>query len=62
MWSPSTHSFILQWTVNGDVAGMIVDYDHISFATVKACGHMVPLYCPTAGFQFFSNWLTGEWH
>ena len=50
-----------KWTLDEDVAGMIIDWDRISLATVKGCGHTIPTYCPAAGFQFFDNWLTGEW-
>ena len=49
------------WLLDGDVAGMIKDWDHISLVTVKGCGHTIPTYCPKAGFAFFDNWMTGNW-
>eukprot|EP01059_Diplonema_ambulator_P034346 TRINITY_DN7634_c0_g1_i1.p1 TRINITY_DN7634_c0_g1~~TRINITY_DN7634_c0_g1_i1.p1 ORF type:complete len:471 (+),score=157.78 TRINITY_DN7634_c0_g1_i1:63-1475(+) len=49
------------WMLDEDVAGMIIDWDLISFATVKGCGHTIPTYCPEKGFQFFENWLTDSW-
>ena len=49
------------WKLNGDVAGMVKDWDHISLVTVKGCGHTIPTYCPEAGYAFFRNWLSGNW-
>ena len=49
------------WKLNGDVAGMIKDYDTMSFVTVKGCGHTIPTYCPEAGYAFFANWLQDSW-
>ena len=30
------------WKLNGDVAGMIKEWDHMTFVTAKGCGHMIP--------------------
>ena len=49
------------WKLDGDVAGMIKDWDHFSLVTVKGCGHTIPTYCPEAGYAFFANWLSGDW-
>jgi carboxypeptidase C (cathepsin A) len=49
------------WKLNGDVAGMIKDYDQMSFVTVKGCGHTIPTYCPEAGYAFFANWIQNSW-
>eukprot|EP00656_Telonema_subtile_P042700 TRINITY_DN4850_c0_g1_i2.p1 TRINITY_DN4850_c0_g1~~TRINITY_DN4850_c0_g1_i2.p1 ORF type:complete len:483 (-),score=87.57 TRINITY_DN4850_c0_g1_i2:257-1705(-) len=49
------------WKMNGDVAGMVKDWDQISLITVKGCGHTIPTYCPEAGYAFFKNWLSGNW-
>jgi len=49
------------WLLDGQVAGSIMDWEGISLATVKGCGHMIPLYCPEAGYAFFANWLSGKW-
>ncbi|KAJ9436843.1 Serine carboxypeptidase 24 [Diplonema papillatum] len=51
-----------RWILNKDVAGMVIDFEGISFATVKGCGHTIPTYCPAAGFAFFQNWLTDTWN
>jgi hypothetical protein len=45
------------WMVDGDVAGSRIDYDGISFQTIKGCGHTVPSYCPKKGYVFVQNWL-----
>ena len=45
------------WIFEGDVAGSVVQYDGISFVTVKGCGHTIPTYCPELGLAFFANWL-----
>ena len=29
------------WKLNGDVAGMVKDWDHMSLVTVKGCGHTI---------------------
>lgn len=49
------------WMMDGDVAGSIIEYDGLSFQTVKGCGHTIPTYCPEAGFAFWENWLEGPW-
>jgi len=46
------------WMLDGDVAGSVIKYaGGLSFLTIKGCGHMVPYYCPKAGYAFYSNWL-----
>lgn len=50
------------WHLDGDVAGMVKDWDHISLITVKGCGHTIPTYCPAAGFAFFDNWMKDNWN
>ncbi len=49
------------WLLNQDVAGMVKDWDRMTFVSVKGCGHMVPTYCPEAGLKFFTNWLNNSW-
>eukprot|EP00466_Bigelowiella_natans_P007458 jgi/Bigna1/92838/estExt_fgenesh1_pm.C_800008 len=48
------------WLLDGDVAGMINEWDGISLVTVKGCGHTIPTYCPKEGYAFFQNYLTKE--
>jgi len=45
------------WLVDGDVAGMVNEWDGISLVTVKGCGHTIPTYCPKEGYVFFANYL-----
>ena len=45
------------WFVEGNVAGKTTEYDGITLTTVKACGHMIPLYCPKPGLEFLRNYL-----
>eukprot|EP00483_Globobulimina_turgida_P003682 UN03688 len=47
------------WMMDGDVAGAVQIYQGITFQTVKHCGHMIPTYCPKAGFQFFQQYVSG---
>ena len=47
--------------MGGDVAGMRKDWGRLGLATVKGCGHTIPTYCPAAGYQFFANFLSGDW-
>lgn len=48
------------WKHNGQVAGNVIDYDRISFLTIKGTGHMVPYYTPEKGYAFFQRWLDKE--
>jgi len=49
------------WMVNGDVAGSILQYEGITFQSVKGCGHTIPSYCPELGYQFWADWLAGKY-
>jgi len=48
------------WMVGKQVGGNIIEYDRISFLTVKGAGHMVPYYTPDKGFTFFQKWIDKE--
>ncbi|KAH3763679.1 serine carboxypeptidase [Pelomyxa schiedti] len=45
------------WDFDSQGAGTVIDYDRITFMTVKASGHMVPTYAPKAGFAMFQCWM-----
>ncbi|KAH3757701.1 serine carboxypeptidase [Pelomyxa schiedti] len=45
------------WDFDSQGAGTVIDYDRITFLTVKASGHMVPLYTPKEGFAMFQCWM-----
>jgi hypothetical protein len=46
-----------EWKVDDINAGYTVEYDGITFTTVKGCGHLIPSYCPKPGFEFIQNFL-----
>jgi len=48
------------WMIDKQVGGNIIDYDGISFLTVKGSGHMVSYYTPDKGFEFFRQWIEKE--
>jgi len=46
---------------NPQVGGWRIQYDRISFVTVKGAGHMVPWYQPAPALELFTNFLKGTW-
>ena len=56
-----------EWYVNAtesynsqQVAGWVIDYDRISFVTVRGAGHMVPQYKPSAALKMFNAFISNE--
>jgi len=49
-----------QWMIGKQVGGSIIEYDRMSFLTVKGSGHMVSYYTPDKGFEFFKQWINKE--
>jgi len=47
------------WELNQQVAGSVIDYEGITFCTIKEAGHEVPWYKPEAGYAFYSRWFQG---
>jgi len=45
------------WMIGKQVGGYTIDYDRMSFLTVKGSGHMVSYYTPDKGFEFFKQWM-----
>ena len=45
------------WMIGGQVGGNVIDYDRMSFLTIKGSGHMVSYYTPDKGFEFFKQWI-----
>lgn len=43
-----------------DVSGFVVEWDGLTFATVRGAGHMVPQYKPVAALHMFKNFLNGN--
>jgi len=48
-----------EWTVDGQVAGFLVQFQGFSFATVHGAGHMVPQTRPAQALALFKNFLSG---
>ena len=45
------------WMIGKQVGGNIIEYDRISFLTIKGSGHTVPYYTPDKGLAFFQLWI-----
>jgi len=45
------------WMIGKQVGGNVIEYDRISFLTIKGSGHMVPYYTPDKGYAFFQLWI-----
>lgn len=52
-WRPYT-------STTGQTAGRVVVYDGLTFATVRAAGHMVPYVQPERAAYLFRNWIHGR--
>lgn len=49
------------WSADGkDVAGYVIAYKGLVFATVRGSGHMVPIDQPERGLVLFSSFLSGQ--
>eukprot|EP01137_Pigoraptor_chileana_P022106 Opistho-2@86641 len=48
------------WVVDGQVAGFTQEYEHLTYATIKGAGHMVPYYKPIQSLAFFERFLRKE--
>ncbi|TVU48108.1 hypothetical protein EJB05_07731 [Eragrostis curvula] len=50
------------WTADasGQVAGYVVEYKGLMFATVRGSGHMVPIDQPERGLVLFSSFIKGQ--
>lgn len=46
-----------QWHVDGQVAGFEVQYEGLTFATVRGAGHMVPYTQPGRAAALFRRFL-----
>ena len=45
------------WMIGDQVGGSVIDYDRMSFLTIKGSGHMVSYYTPDKGYEFFKQWI-----
>ncbi|KAL6650046.1 hypothetical protein ACP70R_014270 [Stipagrostis hirtigluma subsp. patula] len=48
------------WRIENEVAGYVVGYRGLVFATVRGAGHMVPYYQPRRALALFSSFLEGK--
>jgi serine carboxypeptidase-like clade II len=46
--------------IKRQVAGYVVGYKGLVFATVKGAGHLVPYYQPRRALELFSSFLEGK--
>jgi serine carboxypeptidase-like clade II len=42
------------------VAGYVIEYKGLTFATVRGSGHMVPIDQPQRGLLLFSSFISGQ--
>ncbi|GAB2214819.1 hypothetical protein Droror1_Dr00019183 [Drosera rotundifolia] len=47
------------WYLNQQVGGYVVEYENLTFATVRDAGHEVPSYQPERALALFSSYLDG---
>ena len=48
------------WMIGDQLGGNIIEYDRMSFLTVKGSGHDVSYYTPAKGYEFFKQWMENE--
>ncbi|KAL1811964.1 hypothetical protein ACET3Z_022029 [Daucus carota] len=48
------------WYTQAEVGGYAVEYENLTFVTVRGSGHFVPSYQPSRGLALFSSFLAGE--
>ncbi|KAL2460222.1 Serine carboxypeptidase 24 [Abeliophyllum distichum] len=48
------------WDSQGEVGGYVVDYQNVTFVTIRGSGHFVPSYQPERAFIFFSSFIEGK--
>ncbi|WMV12936.1 hypothetical protein MTR67_006321 [Solanum verrucosum] len=47
------------WYFQGEVGGYAVEYDNLTFVTVRGAGHFVPSYQPGRALTMFSSFING---
>ncbi|KAL1557966.1 serine carboxypeptidase 1-like [Salvia divinorum] len=48
------------WYVQEEVGGYVVEYENVTFVTVRGAGHMVPSYQPERALVVFTSFLEGK--
>lgn len=46
---------------DGKKTGTVKSSGNLTFMSIHAAGHMVPMDQPEASLDFFNRWLGGEW-
>ncbi|XBI63596.1 hypothetical protein VPH35_043974 [Triticum aestivum] len=49
-----------EWFTSDQVGGYQVDYDGLTFVTIRGAGHMVPTVTPVQARQLFAHFLAGK--
>ncbi|CAK9154473.1 unnamed protein product [Ilex paraguariensis] len=47
------------WYTEGEVGGYVVEYQNLTFVTIRGSGHFVPSYQPARALTLFSSFLNG---
>ncbi|KAG8368333.1 hypothetical protein BUALT_Bualt15G0034700 [Buddleja alternifolia] len=48
------------WYSEGEVGGYAVEYQNVTFVSIRGAGHFVPSYQPERAFKMFSSFLEGK--
>ncbi|KAL3507232.1 hypothetical protein ACH5RR_032614 [Cinchona calisaya] len=48
------------WYTQGEVGGYVVEYENLTFVTVRGAGHLIPSYQPSRALALFSSFLGGK--
>ncbi|KAK4437852.1 Serine carboxypeptidase II-3 [Sesamum alatum] len=48
------------WYSQGEVGGYVVEYQNVTFVTIRGAGHFVPSYQPERALVFFLSFLEGK--
>uniref|UniRef100_A0A164VMU5 Carboxypeptidase n=1 Tax=Daucus carota subsp. sativus TaxID=79200 RepID=A0A164VMU5_DAUCS len=48
------------WYTQAEVGGYAIEYENLTFVTVRGSGHYVPSYQPSRALTLFSSFLAGE--
>nr|GEZ14572.1 serine carboxypeptidase II-3-like [Tanacetum cinerariifolium] len=47
------------WMYEGEVGGYVVEYQNLTFVTIRGAGHTVPSYQPGRAFEVYASFLEG---
>lgn len=48
------------WVTQSEVGGYAVEYENLTFVTIRGSGHFVPSYQPSRALSFFTSFLEGK--